>query len=696
MVRLDPGDIAMNDRRRALHVGGGALIVAVAVAVGAWVVTAGGDDGSAAAPPSPSPSPSPSLTPEPAALPDSVPIHAELDGWDAAPTTVIARVTPQVGDAADGTVSAYVEAPVVDTPTVALSTEVTLAAGVVYEFSAQVRSASARTETVSASFDIAGTRVALPELDANWAEVSATVEVPADADSTAVRLVVDAPVDSLSVDAVSLSEAGGENLVSNPSFESAPGRGVIVNRSLILSVDRPALAVRGAGDTAWRAEDLAGNPIATGSATLAGEVDILPLTGLGAGYYRVTVADANGAETAALLGVVDFDGQTIPADQRFGVGLHVEGDLYNDSADLAASLGIGLARNDILWRWNETTRGRYDWADHYSENFDRLHARGIHLLGIVNYGNKLYGSGKAPETPEAIAAYGRYAAAIAERFDLIGLEVFNEFNQERFNDTLCGTDPACYVPLLRAVHDEVGAVDPDLPIVAGSTARYDADWFDGLWQAGGLEYADVTSFHPYEVSGDPDSLAEIMTEANRSMRENGGDTRPIWITELGTSSKTGGKTLSQQADYLVRTSVTALASGAERFFWYDLINDDPDRTVHEGNFGMYFQRRTGVPALQPKPVGYAQAVMVSQLAGRDFTRTEVLGTSVIRHRFGGDESALSVMWSQGDPAVVEVSSDDPVTVVDMNGMTETIDPVDGRVEISVDSRPLFVATTERE
>lgn len=676
--------------------GGAAVLVAAAVVVALVISNANGAQPSpetqtpqATRPETPTPSP----TPTPVAMPESVPMHGDIAAWSQAPMTRVARVIPQVGDAASGTVAAYVDAPVVDRAGVALEVPVDVEAGTTYEFSAQVRMLTALPAAAAAFIKIGESRIELPPLSAEWTTVTGQYVAPAGATSVPLKIVLEGPVSGLGVDDVSLVATGTDtNIVPNPSFESIGTVDRILNRSLILPASHPALAVRLAeGPATWEAKDGRDDVVATGAGYIGGKFDLMELDGLEQGYYTVTVKDDEGTSVSTTLGVVDYEGASVAADQRFGVGLHVENDTYVDAADLTSSLGLGLARNDILWRFNETTRGTYDFADHYTDSFARLHAHGIHLLGIVNYGNELYGSGLTPETPEAIAAYGRYAAAIAERFDLVGLEVFNEFNQERFNRTACGTNPKCYVPLLESVRSEVRKVDADLPLIAGATARYDADWFVGLWQAGGLSYADAVSFHPYEVSSRPDSIAEVVATANQSMKTHAGDTRPIWITELGSSSKTGGRTIQGQADYLVRTAITSLASGVEKYFWYDLINDSPDPAVHEGNFGMFYQKKDGVAALQPKPVGYAQALMISQLGGRAYLDSEKLAEGVTAHRFGTEEDSTRVVWSSAGTTEVSIRSDGPLTFTNMGGSSRVIEPTGGVVKVKIGPRPLFVS-----
>ncbi|MFC3399276.1 hypothetical protein ACFOEP_12720 [Microbacterium amylolyticum] len=145
--------------------------------------------------------------------------------------------------------------------------------------------------------------------------------------------------------------------------------------------------------------------------------------------------------------------------------------------------------------------GQYAFSEHYETEFDKFSANGVGLLGIVNYGNPLYDGGRTPTSPEALDAYGRYANAIAERFDVDALQVFNEFKHpgERFTDSGCGTEPHCYLPMIEAVERHVDGAHADIPIVVGATALVQADWFAGLWDTGAINHSDAMSFHPTTV-----------------------------------------------------------------------------------------------------------------------------------------------------------------------------------------------------
>ncbi|RYF38671.1 MAG: hypothetical protein EOO27_50425, partial [Comamonadaceae bacterium] len=288
-------------------------------------------------------------------------------------------------------------------------------------------------------------------------------------------------------------------------------------------------------------------------------------------------------------------------------------DSCRDAARYARALGLSNVRNDIRWEHSERRKGVYDFGV-YETPFSDLRAHGLKILGIVDYGNPVYGSSNkyAPTTTAGIAAYGRYAAAIAKRFNLLGLEVFNEFNWPDHNKSTCRT-ATCYMKLVKAVDTAVGKVKPSLPIVVGATAKYQPAWFDSLWKQGALSRTDFMSFHPYEITGHPEDIGGLIKQARTSMKKNGKTTKPIWISELGTSSATGNRTATEQASVLVRASVTAFANGARKFFWYNLINGGPNAKEHYHNFGMYLHPKSGVAAVAPKRAAFAQALTITQL-----------------------------------------------------------------------------------
>lgn len=654
-------------------IAGMVAVVVLGAIVLRWTTTPSG----ALPTPTISASPGENTASRPVKLPHVAPIAATLTGWQTAPGTAAAFVGPESGDAANGSVAARVDAPIVEAPFDALSTAVAVTPGTEYVFTAKARVLSADGRSIPAALYVGDTEVPLPQLNARWTEVSG--RVTSAGASLTLRVRIDAPIVGLAVDDLSLAAVDGPNLVPNPSFEDFTASSKLVNESLLLSADTASLAIIPApGNVDWsikRGDQL----VSSGSLESNGSLVSVSLRDVPQGYYTFSLTDsASSLETP----IAVLQGDVTHTDARFGVGMHVEDSWYANAARYARSLGIAEARNDVLWQLNERKRGVYDFDPRYTEGFDRLHANGIKVLGIVAYGNKLYGSELTPETPEAIAAYGNYAAAVAQRFDVVGLEVFNEFNQDRFNNTACGTAPHCYVPLVKAAHDSVRAVAPSIPIVVGSTARYDAPWFDGLWQAGAMPYTDVTSYHPYELNDV--QLGDVIEESKRSMLENGGEVKPIWITEIGTPSYPGWLTHEQQATELFKNLAITLGHGAEKFFWYDLINDSTDMTVHQGNFGLFFREADGVAAYAPKPSAFVYAMLIQRLSGKPAAATQPdRRDDLMAYDFGTGADKVTLAWATGDTASMKITVDGPVQVTLTDGATSIVQPAKGVATVEV-------------
>ena len=626
-------------------------------------------------------------------LPRTARAVAEIDGWKIAGSDTVAEVWPEVGSVKSGRLALGIDAPVLTATRTAAETTVAVQGATSYTFEAYVRVMSKTAKSVSAWFAVGGKAITLPTLNASWKLVTGTVTTPADATSAAVAIRVSKSVRGLSVDALKLyatADPAKTNLLPNGSFESVTARRGIVNTSLVMTTPTAALAVAmPTGRTTWEVSR-SGKRVKSGAVTSTGPITAISLSGVAQGYYTLKVRGSDGRLTTTQIAIVDSPNPWVAQDRRFGVALHVDRKTYDHSARYTRALGIGEIRNDIHWRYVEKTRGVYDFST-YDRDFAELRAQGLGILGIVGYGNPAYGKSNAyaPITSTAISAYAKYAAASAKRYPLTGIEVYNEFNHKPKNLSSC-ISATCYLRILRAVDSAVGKVKPSLPIVAGATARYDAAWFNRLWQSGGIKYANAVSFHPYEITGAPEKVAGLLSKARSSMRTYGKTTKPIWITELGTSSRTGNRTPVEQASVLVRTSVTAFANGARKFYWYDLINDSPDRADQESNFGLYSHPRSGVAAVAPKQAGFNQVLTITQLGGRSFRASEKLGTGVVSHAFGTSTNLVRVVWAPSGTKVATIKTSKPVVVVDFNGVKKTLKPSRGVVKIKVTKNPVFV------
>jgi hypothetical protein len=175
----------------------------------------------------------------------------------------------------------------------------------------------------------------------------------------------------------------------------------------------------------------------------------------------------------------------------------VQGAALEERLDLLASTGVRVTRVDVLWRQVATRRPAspadpsdpaYDWSG-YDALFRGLAARGIGVIaGYYSTPAWASASGKPQAAPRAADA-GRFAGAIARRYDgtrtdAVGrplpeirrIEVWNEPNIAQFWSPQCRRGPRNrYVPiaarnyaaLVSVAAREIRRANPDALVLGG-------------------------------------------------------------------------------------------------------------------------------------------------------------------------------------------------------------------------------------
>lgn len=692
-LRAQPGWLVVTTAAVVVVLVGGATVAAIAF-------TSERSEPKVVASPS-TPSAKATTTPAPVALP-TADAAASFDGWsqdneqDAA-----SAFTAEVGDPADGAIALKMTStnPADNHTRRALSQVVQVAPSTTYRFTASIQGASS-TKTkpqiaVIMGADAQGRYDFTPTTPA-WSEQSWTYTTGAAETMTPVSLLTVGPVAEVALDDLTMTaEGASDNLLVNPSFESFISDSPrITNSSLMLTSGAKAtlgVSWRIPGAT-WTVVDETSAVVSTGTLDLQPGLAVVSLRDLDPGYYSIDIEDHEGAHhiqtSLAILRPVD---KTAPiTDDRFGVGVHLSRP-YLNSGQVAGEIGFSHMRTDARWRTTEVNRGEYvfpaledgmiqDFADH-----------GVEMLPLSVYSNKLYDDNKTPSTPEGLAAYAAYTNAVVTHYGSASVEVYNEFNHPPMNTGACGRTAACYMPMLKTTAEQVKADHPETLIVGPAVAHADDVFLTELYQAGGLDYLDAVSWHPYDYGPGigPEFLEASLQNQVAKMKEyNNGVAKPIWITELGWS--TAGYTEQEQADNLVRAQAISLANGVERFYWYDLVNDETDVTHHEGNFGLVRQVTEEVPLFAPKPSAVAQAVLIRQIAGKPYTsRDELSDTSVYSYVFGTGSQATRVAWATTAKSLT-YAADSDITVTDQFGATSVVKPVDGRVTVEVNGQPRFI------
>ena len=247
------------------------------------------------------------------------------------------------------------------------------------------------------------------------------------------------------------------------------------------------------------------------------------------------------------------------------VGIVTEDVFAGDEAYREANLekqaqsGIGLIRQTIDWAKVEPREGTYDFSA-YDAWFEALARKRMRVLPIV-FGAPPFRS-SAPESgarrgaypPRDFAAFGEFAAALADRYGPKGTfwrehddlpdfpvrawQIWNEPNLPNYWPA--GPDAAEYADMLAAAARAIKHVDPHAEIVSAGipNSRLGVPferYVEALLDAGAGRSFDTFAVHPYAT--DVEGVWEAVTAARRALKRHG-SRAPIWLTELGWA--TGG------------------------------------------------------------------------------------------------------------------------------------------------------------
>lgn len=454
---------------------------------------------------------------------------------------------------------------------------------------------------------------------------------------------------------------------------------------------------------AWEVRDAGNVLLKAGTADTSTGAATLDFRSFGPGYYRLALSGANAARSTSFTVVDGLDEALGASASRFGTTMHpmLQPGIREDAA--AVGLGLGAARVDLRWEDIELSPGQYTWDAATDDEVARLLARGVRpTLVIAYYGP--YDGGRTPSSTKGIVGYTDFVRAAAERYGgRVDYQIYNEFNIA-YSNGLCGQTPACYLELLepasRAVHEVAPAARVVGPALGGNTAMWltsneSYDWLAEFFALGGLDFVDVVSVHNYGAPAAPEGHNDEVIRKITGLMAGypAAANTPLWLGETGwftTGEAAGGVSELQQARYLVRDASLALAAGVDAYMVYDLLDDWNDPSNPEANFGLVRNPSSQSGVLAPKPAFTTMAVLTRQLESRVFDRRDRVPQGahslVFTDASGG---ALRVMWATA-PTTVTAAATGPVTVVDQFGRSSRLDPVGGRVLISLGEDPIYV------
>jgi hypothetical protein len=289
-----------------------------------------------------------------------------------------------------------------------------------------------------------------------------------------------------------------------------------------------------------------------------------------------------------------------------GVNIHFT-DPGPGEMDLLSKAGFKWIRMDFAWEGIEREKGKYDFSA-YERLLSALKPHGIRAIFILDYGNALYQEG-SPRSPEARAAFGRFATAAVKQFQGRGIlwEMYNEPNIG-FWKPKPNVDE--YIALAKETGRAIRAAAPEEWYIGPATSGMDFTFMERCFQAGLLEYWDAVSFHPYRNTP-PETAAPDFHRVRELIEKYApkGKKIPILSGEWGYSELYSGLSREKQARYISREYLSNMMNGLILSIWYDWHDDGTDPKETEHHFGTVFND------YKPKPTYEAIKTLATALDG---------------------------------------------------------------------------------
>lgn len=296
---------------------------------------------------------------------------------------------------------------------------------------------------------------------------------------------------------------------------------------------------------------------------------------------------------------------------------------------LLEGLPVDHVRESVSWKAIEAVAGQYRFDAKNSGHVERICRAGRRVTLVLLPRHPLYDAGQAVASAEGMAAFGRYIAALADRFGacLAAVEIGNEVNGAAAGAGPIAERAQRHAKLIEAVSAVVRPRDADLVLLGGSSNAIGTGFLEDVFADGGLVASGAIAVHPYRP--DPANVDWELGRLGAAMARQG-TPKPVWATEFGTDSPDA----ATGPTYLAKMATLMSAAGVAHADWFALI-DEP-RFPH---FGLFFSDG------RPKPVAATFALFARDILPRGRAQRLSGGEGGLFHyRFGPD---VQILWGSG-------------------------------------------------
>lgn len=276
----------------------------------------------------------------------------------------------------------------------------------------------------------------------------------------------------------------------------------------------------------------------------------------------------------------------------------------------AHEAGIQWIRIGLAYAVIEPQKGSFQWST-YDTLVEKARSEQLQIVATLAYATQWNTTAPASELraaqrehypPASLDEWASYVRSTVTRYRSVihHWEVWNEPDlggtAVPCNGFWCGT-AAQYAQLLHVTYDAIKEADPAASVLLGGLSLSTADGYRfGSEILNDRQYPAARSFDIMNVHvyGSQQEAMRRMSGIQAALAAAGVPNRPIWITEMGYSSDPGKQNVAGysggeagQAAYLHDFIPMLLHLGAQKVFWFQLIDDDPITARTDQQFSAY-------------------------------------------------------------------------------------------------------------
>lgn len=366
-------------------------------------------------------------------------------------------------------------------------------------------------------------------------------------------------------------------------------------------------------------KDASGKTVAQG--TLKAGQSSLALK-LPQGWYEITMLANSSSNTWTTSFMV---APQQPQNAKLGAQVHLSNPSWYYSAwkpsviPLAKMLGLSSIRDDIYFRNFYTGPNLFTTPKELTNEIKIAGKNGLSFLSIAGFSGTFSPRDfTAPETPKQYTEYANQIVKFLNQNPSVKrVELWNEFNEGMGMGDEQDRSGKKYAELAKFAYPIIKRAHPDVVVIAGATAHYDAPWWKEFFENGGGKFADAYSYHPYwrsekELTYDANAISQLS-------RKHTGKEKPIFISEVNWNDLENMRDTQVgsrgAADRLAITLTQSVAHpNIQHVNIYDLINDGADTSpfadyydvkAREANYGLFRVPNTHVKGYAPKRTAFA-------------------------------------------------------------------------------------------